>query len=530
MELRDPPPGRTADRPRKPDEKASAPRDLDRVAQAVLRSVARSNLRLEERRVLAGYGRAVGLPASMTLGVEEAPRTEGGARALEACPQVGLDLTSLSVEMRLQVLRLMFRTAYANGRCNALELSVLRRIADAMGLTSDQFTATQNSIEGELRRTHHKRLTVGVFAIFVVVALTIVMLRELSRWIEPDDETRFLERIDRAVAERARLDAETIESTSAKLEQLERRIGEFIDERERATTTPPITTTSTEAPSGGEVLQELEALRTSLEKLKAQPDVFKHLESRYDRSVLLIMVAFDLVSGGARRTLTGYGTGFFVTSTGLILTNKHVVQPWKFEADVAELLDAGYRLDEPSVRMAAWPTGARVWKTPGKAIFSNAFNSLEGTLRVAATPPDEFEQAQIQRPDGRTYAGRLHAQNNSDLALLKAEVSAPVVPLPLASDPSRIEKLDPVMVLGFPSGPAMLESDKAETSPSLGTVRKVEDTVQVSAPIVQGNSGGPVIDLNGTVIGIATRTELGEATLGICIQSRYALALVQTAQ
>lgn len=38
-----------------------------------------------------------------------------------------------------------------------------------------------------------------------------------------------------------------------------------------------------------------------------------------------------------------------------------------------------------------------------------------------------------------------------------------------------------------------------------------------------------MIDMNGQVIGIATRTAFGEASLGACIQSRHALALLPTA-
>ena len=57
----------------------------------------------------------------------------------------------------------------------------------------------------------------------------------------------------------------------------------------------------------------------------------------------------------------------------------------------------------------------------------------------------------------------------------------------------------------------------AETSPSLGYVRKVEETIQITAPIVSGNSGGPLVDTEGRVLGVATRTK-GDTSLGVCIQ------------
>ncbi len=48
------------------------------------------------------------------------------------------------------------------------------------------------------------------------------------------------------------------------------------------------------------------------------------------------------------------------------------------------------------------------------------------------------------------------------------------------------------MVLGFPSGDTLHEAGRAEASVSLGTVRRVEETIQISAPLIPGNSGGPL--------------------------------------
>ena len=72
----------------------------------------------------------------------------------------------------------------------------------------------------------------------------------------------------------------------------------------------------------------------------------------------------------------------------------------------------------------------------------------------------------------------------------------------------------------------ILEGHRAESSPSVGIVRKVEDTILVTAPIVGGNSGGPVLDAEGRVIGIATRTH-GDATLGACIRAEHVRRWVQ---
>lgn len=540
MRFRDPSPDRTGKvHPISPGPTTTDPPTVTAAARAVLRFVAQDvGLNPAERKILAGYGRTLGLrpepvTATTASGVRpSAPRMGSGTLTAEpddaamvgdtAAAPARLDLATLPAEVQRGVLVMMFRAAHADGRCDATDLAVLRRIADAMGVTDEEFAEVRSAFEDEQRRRRRNRIVVGAITGMALIVLAIAIADAVRKRNTPDDDAEMFARIDHAVAERARLDAASIESTSARLEQLERRIAGLIEQRERA----PATSV---APSEDDAAlrEEILALKGSLAKLQSRPDLFKRLEARYHDSLVLIVVAFKLDSDRDSLEDMVHGTGFFVTPTGTILTNKHVVEPWKFEGKFARLLAAGYRLDESSIRMAAWPAGARVLQSPGgPAIFGNAYNNLQDTLHVAALPPDDVEKYESRLQDGSTYTGELHAQNNADLALLQAVVESPVVPLPLAPDASGTEKLDPVMVLGFPGGPAMLDSLEAEPSPSLGTVRMVDDTVQVTAPIVQGNSGGPLIDADGRVIGIATRTAFGESTLGVCIQSRHALELL----
>ena len=115
--------------------------------------------------------------------------------------------------------------------------------------------------------------------------------------------------------------------------------------------------------------------------------------------------------------------------------------------------------------------------------------------------------------------------------MLKAKTTR-VSPIPLGRSDS-VSKLDEVLVLGFPAGPSILEAGIAETSPARGTVRKVEHTIQVTAAMIGGNSGGPLLDRLGRVIGISTRVIKGTETLGTTVgnvktsvyRARKALAL-----
>jgi serine protease Do len=169
---------------------------------------------------------------------------------------------------------------------------------------------------------------------------------------------------------------------------------------------------------------------------------------------------------------------------------------------------------EDSVRVCAWPHGSHLRHATGVLDTAAAYSTASGTLKVVAVAPD-----------APAPGAPPHAPDNRDLALIRCRVRGDVVTLPLAKDTSRIAKLDPVMVLGYPRGIKLLEGETAWSSPVTGRVRKAEDSIYIAAPIVPGNSGGPLIDLNGDVIGVATRIG-GDSTLGCCISVDHLRALL----
>jgi len=91
-----------------------------------------------------------------------------------------------------------------------------------------------------------------------------------------------------------------------------------------------------------------------------------------------------------------------------------------------------------------------------------------------------------------------HRSGDVDLALILAE-SADLRPLGRIGHFETVKLGDDVLAIGHPEGVLMF-------SFSRGTVeRKWEGTVlQTSVPISQGNSGGPLLDHDGRVIGVNT--------------------------
>jgi len=265
---------------------------------------------------------------------------------------------------------------------------------------------------------------------------------------------------------------------------------------------------------------EMDRLGKELARIRTLNTIFKDIEKEYGRSILLIFISYDLYLNKQRITRASMGSGFFVSSTGHIVTNKHVVQPWKFSADDIALIDQGYAIDQASMIIAAWTAGSEVKTAGGSLSIDTAYSTAKKTLALEKTTADTFEVQVRRLNSGAIYRGKFHTHNEGDLAVLKAVPSSPVIAIPLASSTEKPEKLDPVMVLGFPTGLNILESNIAETSPSLGEVRKIEKSIMVTAPIFPGNSGGPLMDAKGNVVGVASGI-FGDATLGSCIPAQY---------
>lgn len=255
------------------------------------------------------------------------------------------------------------------------------------------------------------------------------------------------------------------------------------------------------------------------------PAAFQDIVDEHQEGVLLIHVAYDLRKGSERLRFASDGSGFFATEDGLIVTNKHVIEPWKFLADRVRLLDAGFSVDESSIRISAWRAGTQVFQADGTLCYPTGWDSERGTLTVAAKAPDHWVKGNRSLAHGGRHAGRYHALDNADLVILRARLDTPAHAIPMASDSAPTRTLDQVLVLGFPRGTQILEGRRAIPSPSIGIVSKVEDTIMISAPIHPGNSGGPVLDRDGNVIGVAARRAGGE-TLGRCIQTVHVRALL----
>ena len=186
-----------------------------------------------------------------------------------------------------------------------------------------------------------------------------------------------------------------------------------------------------------------------------------------ERSPGVVTIYAVFGAGGAQPEGAGQGSGFVVSRDGVILTNAHVITT------------AGQGTSEPRGASSLYVEFGDGDRVPARIVGWDLFNDT-GVIRVE---PDE------------------HA------------LSA----LPLG-DSATVSVGEPVAAIGSPFGnqnslAVGVISATRRTIPSLTSGYDVAGAIQIDAPINHGNSGGPLFDARGRVIGINAqiRSDSGNA-------------------
>lgn len=203
--------------------------------------------------------------------------------------------------------------------------------------------------------------------------------------------------------------------------------------------------------------------------LQTQGELIRNIADTVGQSVVSITVkgqSNDFFSLYGSSELEGAGTGIILTEDGLIVTNRHVVAP--------------------------------------------------GTTEVSVTLSDgtEFENVQI--------VGRTGSNDTLDVAFLKVTDTKGKKLVPAAMGDSAATKVgDPVVAIGnalgqfqntVTSGIISGYGRSVVAVSSDGTdAGTLENLFQTDAAINAGNSGGPLVNLSGQIIGINTAVATGDA-------------------
>lgn len=149
-------------------------------------------------------------------------------------------------------------------------------------------------------------------------------------------------------------------------------------------------------------------------------------------------------------------------------------------------------------------------------IIATNYHVIEGATNVKCVLTNTSIEA--------TVTGYVAVDKDIDLILLKV-TGSPKTPLRLAH--GNVSTGQIIYAIGAPQGMAGTISDGI-----VSAVRKSDNItlLQITAPISQGSSGGPVVNRVGEVVGIATLTHSGGQNLNFAVNYSHLQRLMQRMQ
>ncbi len=241
--------------------------------------------------------------------------------------------------------------------------------------------------------------------------------------------------------------------------------------------------------------------------------------NKYAGSLAFVMVEYWLKDGEniVYRNRTE-GTAFLVDKEGYLLTNRHVSCPWLEDSGLYMLINSLRQFQRSlhlGYRVFLWFEGEKAFKLlPGLSDSTDLEDIyyIESAFRTDGTP--RLTIAGVARSPIKTWQ-LIKFPLKDDFAVLKIDrVPEGLKPLPLdyKMEALKIPRLSPVITLGFPLG-SQTQATTVNVSVTRGHVRRTfENMIQVDTSIYRGNSGGPIIDIRGKVVGIASRVAMDWAT------------------
>ena len=238
-----------------------------------------------------------------------------------------------------------------------------------------------------------------------------------------------------------------------------------------------------------------------------------------------LAVPGDLVIVGQVVELSAAGSGFLVSPDGYVITNGHVVQ-WFHEANENQLKEAllysalensGYFALEAARRGGGMITEDTKFRLMQRLLPHSQVTlkkDLDVYLQNWRSMPAEVKEysAPIQPFTGKFAVIGENLSNGKDVAVLKVEGRD--LPTMQIGDSNNMQIGNSINVAGFPSVGTFLDVLNLETPMQASFTRgqvsslkvdvKGQGLMHVDAGISFGNSGGPVINDQGQVVGMAT--------------------------
>jgi S1-C subfamily serine protease len=178
-------------------------------------------------------------------------------------------------------------------------------------------------------------------------------------------------------------------------------------------------------------------------------------------------------------------------------------------------------LTDPDV-VAAEPAVLKVYGSNdcGRGIEGTGFHYSPGRLMTNAHVVAGVDDPEVVLPGGAVPAKVVHYDADLDVAVLAFVADG----LPTLGFNPRVKPRDPVAVLGYPQdGPYDVQSGRVRAeqrlrSPDIyGEGAVIREVLSLRALVRPGNSGGPVVDSDGSVVGVVFAASVSDGETGYAL-------------
>ncbi len=195
-------------------------------------------------------------------------------------------------------------------------------------------------------------------------------------------------------------------------------------------------------------------------------------------------------------------------------------------AAATEVGDVFKRVDPAVVEVFATSSGPN----PTRSVGSGFLVSADGLVVTAAHVVQTADTVEVRFLSGATSpAAPLASDPQADVALLRVERVPAGTPVLALGDSDSVEVGDQVLVIGAPMGMSHTLSvghvSARRASRTLHGALEPVDLLQTDAAITRGSSGGPMVDMNGDVVGVVSHivsVSGGSEGLGFVVSSNLA--------